>query len=273
MMNAKTLFIHTTMGHILLQIRSKYELFKSALTKTESVGTLANDQLAFSLITRLCRSNRVFLDVGAHIGSVTSEVLYHDSTVQVIAFEAIPEKAAHLKKTFPAICVHECAVGSSQCEVPFFVHQKLSGYSSLNIPSETSDKFIAKIRVKMKTLDSVLESVSTIDAIKIDVEGAELQTLRGGRDTLMRNRPVVMFESCVDDNDYQNAIELWSLLDDLDYVVLLPNRLAHEGKGLSKDSFLDSHVYPRRSTNYFAVPNERRTEFCSRARDLLGIRV
>jgi hypothetical protein len=37
------------------------------------------------------------------------------------------------------------------------------------------------------------------------------------------------------------------------------------------DGFIDSHIYPRRCTNYFAIPSERRIEIRDRARDILGI--
>jgi hypothetical protein len=35
--------------------------------------------------------------------------------------------------------------------------------------------------------------------------------------------------------------------------------------------FIDSHLYPRLTTNYFAIPIERRTETRNKARAILGI--
>jgi len=42
---------------------------------------------------------------------------------------------------------------------------------------------------------------------------------------------------------------------------------------MSLEAFNDGHLYPRRTTNYFAVARERREEVRDRARVVLGIRV
>ena len=55
------------------------------------------------------------------------------------------------------------------------------------------------------------------------------------------------------------------------YELLAPDRMAHFGPGLSLDGFLDSHWYPRRTTNYFGVPTERREEVRGRVRRLLKL--
>jgi hypothetical protein len=66
---------------------------------------------------------------------------------------------------------------------------------------------------------------------------------------------------------------LWQFLDEIGYVIVAPNRLAHDGDGMSLEAFNDGHLYPRRTTNYFAVPRERRGELRDRARVILGIQV
>lgn len=53
---------------------------------------------------------------------------------------------------------------------------------------------IEKIDVELRRLDDTISEDHKIDLIKIDVEGAELQVLKGGVNTIRRNRPVVIFE-------------------------------------------------------------------------------
>jgi len=50
--------------------------------------------------------------------------------------------------------------------------------------------------VRVTTLDKLAEThgLSRLDCIKIDVEGAEPMVLAGGRATLERFRPIVIFE-------------------------------------------------------------------------------
>jgi hypothetical protein len=47
--------------------------------------------------------------------------------------------------------------------------------------------------------------------------------------------------------------------------------VAHEGPSLSKEGFVESHYYPRRTTNYFADPSESREEIRGKAREILKI--
>jgi precorrin-6B methylase 2 len=75
----------------------------------ERAGTVANDQLATKLVTTICQSHKTFVDVGAHIGSVISEVGNSDSTIKIVAIEAILEKIVQLRRKFPFVELHDCA--------------------------------------------------------------------------------------------------------------------------------------------------------------------
>jgi FkbM family methyltransferase len=266
------MLLNTFAGNILLAARDKFEIVRAALLNPESVGMLANDQLATELVTKMCRPGKLFVDVGAHIGSIISKVQQHDQSIEIIAIEAIPEKIENLRRKFQNVKFHNCAAGESESEASFFINTKQSGYSSLNQPGSAESNIIQEIKVSIKKLDDLLPS-EDIDVIKIDVEGAELGVVRGGEDVLSANRPVIMFESAsMDEGDLGYTKEgLWQWFADHEYQVLIPNRVAHNDDGLSQKSFIDSHVYPRRTTNYFAVPKERRTESRDRARDVLGI--
>ena len=122
----------------------------------------------------------------------------------------------------------------------------------------------------MNTLDQLLPS-SGVDVIKIDVEGAELQVIIGGKNVINSDFPVVYFESGSDvELELLNGI--WKTMNEMEYRIVVPNRLAHhDEEGLSLVGFLESHKYSRRSTNYFAVPAKRRVEIRERARKILSI--
>ena len=180
----------------------------------------------------------------------------------------MPDKAAQLSRKFPDIEVHACALGDEPGEMPFYVNTRKSGYSSLIQPEAAADQTIEEIRVPVMRLDDLVSS-RDVDVIKIDVEGTEFGVLRGSGNVLAQSRPLIMFESGPKADDQLSP--LWQLFADNDYAVLVPNRLAHLDTGLSLEGFLESHRYPRRTTNYFAVPRERIEEYRSRARRLLGV--
>ncbi|MBI4937964.1 MAG: FkbM family methyltransferase [Nitrosomonadales bacterium] len=268
----KQYLLNTIMGRAALSLRDKFEILHAALFDSDGVGTLANDQLAMKLVTAICQPGKVFIDVGAHIGSVISQVAHHDPSIRIVAIEAIPEKIAALRRKFPAIELHDCAVGESTGEVSFFINVKQSGYSSLKRPEDANKGIISEIRVPIRRLDTLVTS-SDVDVIKIDVEGAELGALRGSENILNNCRPVIMFESGPQpDDDVDNGKSaLFQFLTLNGYAIFVPNRVAHNDAGLSENGFIESHLYPRRTTNYFAIPKERRVEVRDRARSILNI--
>ncbi|MGD9632178.1 MAG: FkbM family methyltransferase [Pirellulales bacterium] len=231
--------------------------------RLEQLGQLANDELAGFLVARLCRPGMMFVDVGAHIGSVVAEVLHHCPNSPIVAVEAVPAKVENLRRRFPSVDIISCALGEVDGETSFSVDTVQSGYSTL---AERNGSGAEKITVRLHRLDSVI--CGSVDVLKIDVEGAELGVLRGGEQLIAKCRPVIMFESGPEEPLHTHA-DLWQWFADRSYDVLVPNRLAHHSAGLSLDSFLDSHVYPRRATNYFAVPVERREEIREKAYKLL----
>ena len=269
MQELKARLVGTSVGLWLLGLRDTLSIVRAACRSPERVGTVANDHLAALLAVSICRPGHVFVDVGAHIGSIIASAKRRSRPSKIVAIEAIPERADSLRKRFPDVQVTQCAVGASEgTDIAFFVNEARSGYSSL-----ARGKGSREIRVPLRTLDSVLVG-NDIDVIKIDIEGAELGALRGAVRVLSRHRPTVMFESapgCGLRLGYSTTA-LWRFFDEIGYVVVAPNRLAHDGDGMSLEAFNDGHLYPRRTTNYFAVARERREELRERARRVLGIR-
>jgi FkbM family methyltransferase len=270
MQETKARLLGSAFGLWLLELRDKLNIVRAACCSPESVGTLANDQLAALLVVSICRPGRVFVDVGAHIGSIVASAQRRSRPSKIVAVEAIPERAASLRRRFREVEIVQCAVGESDgADVAFFVNQAQSGYSSL-----ARREGLREIRVPLRTLDTVLAE-DEVDVIKIDIEGGELGALRGAVSVLSKHRPTVMFESapgCGARLGY-GTTALWRFFDELGYVIVAPNRLAHEADGMSLEAFNDGHLYPRRTTNYFAVARERREEVRDRARLVLGIQV
>lgn len=267
----KRLIVNTFVGRLAISVREALGRTYTAFANPEAAGTVANDYLAGFLTTRLCKDSATFVDVGAHIGSVIADVARRCPTAKIIAIEAMPDKADRLRRTFPHVEVHSCALSDHSGEATFHVHTKQSGYSSLGRPSSHGGE-VLEIKVPLRKLDDILTG-GGIDFMKIDVEGAELGVLKGGERVIAENRPTVMFESGppADDGLGFTKEGLWRWLAGQNYVVLIPNRLAHNDPGLSLEGFIESHLYPRRTTNYFAVASERRVELRDKAREVLGL--
>ncbi len=260
----KRMLAGTGLGNAAVRMRDRLGLVRSAMGGSAELGDLRNNAIANRLVIGLRRPGRTFIDVGAHIGSVLGEVV-RTSPGKVIAFEAIPAKAAHLAKKFPDVLVHNCALLDRNGEERFFVDNAKSGYSSLS----RRDGDVTEIVVPVSRMDSLIAD-DDVDVIKIDVEGAELGVLRGAEAVVARCRPVVLFESGPGDVMGFTKEALWRWFDEREYQIYFPDRVSRAARAATLEVFIDSHEYPRRSMNYFAIPAERLEEVSARAQALLN---
>ncbi|HEY1890645.1 MAG TPA: hypothetical protein VGG63_09565 [Steroidobacteraceae bacterium] len=117
--------------------------------------------------------------------------------------------------------------------------------------------------------------------LRIDAEGAELGVLPGAESAMSRGRPLIAFQSRPNLQDHSNPqaneranedkARIWDWFAKRDYAVCAPDRVAHYDDGMALNTFLDSHLYPRRTTHYIAIPREKRLEVRGAARALLGL--
>jgi FkbM family methyltransferase len=249
------------LGPWLIRLRHIAGILSQTLSNNAESGTTGiQDYISEILLARLPAPGTTFVDVGAHLGSIVGQVQRSQRDVAIVAIEAVPEKAESLKRQFPAAVIHHCAAGDEDRETAFFVDDERSAHSSL------SQRAGREVVVPMRRLDTLLEGANAIDIVKLDVEGAELQVLRGAAETVESHRPICAFESV---NDWA---EIFDWFAEREYQLFVPNRVAHDGPPLSREGFDEAHYHPRRTTDYFAIPAERRTEVRDRARQVLGVR-
>jgi hypothetical protein len=88
--------------------------------------------------------------------------------------------------------VYPFALGSIEGNVEYYIRSEDGGGNGIKFLSE-ADKTRETITVMEKTLDSF--KLKNVGFIKIDVEGVELEVLRGAEDTLRQNGyPKILFE-------------------------------------------------------------------------------
>ena len=143
-----------------------------------------------------CRGRRCVLDVGAHIGLVTlpmSSVIAPDG--KVFAFEPaeanrrLPESHIACNGFDNVVVCPDLVGGEARENVRFFEQAEPSGMCA-RLPDK--DGNYAETRRRQVTLDDYCthHDISP-EVIKIDVEGAEIDVLRGGAHTLARSGPLI----------------------------------------------------------------------------------
>jgi FkbM family methyltransferase len=133
------------------------------------------------------------IDIGANMGVVLRDIVRVAPRGRHIAYEPLPELAAELARDFPQVDVRNAAVSDHVGEATFHRHKARdtrSGLSALDYPEEQLERFL----VRLEDLDSSLPENYAPSLIKIDVEGAEEQVIRGAGRTLAQHRPTVIFE-------------------------------------------------------------------------------
>jgi FkbM family methyltransferase len=134
-----------------------------------------------------------FIDVGANIGVYTHAI--RKVARRVVAFEPVPSLAEALRRRYPDVEVHACALSAS------------SGQAILHIPSRADEIVFPRASLNAEAnpgfhQDTVAVTTRSLDdfrfqdvrAIKIDVEGHEEAVLRGAVETIRATRPALLVE-------------------------------------------------------------------------------
>lgn len=176
-----------------------------------------------AILASVLRGDATYVDVGANRGQILREAVRVAPRGTHLAFEPIPSVAAELVAAFPQVDCRQMALGASAGAAEFCYFRTMPGWSGLRRSPEISDERgdPEYITVNVSTLDAEL-AACTPTVVKIDVEGAELSVVEGGREVLSRSRPVVIFEHVASAADLYGSSsgELWELFDGLGYEIL-----------------------------------------------------
>lgn len=135
-----------------------------------------------------CRSFRTAVDVGAHIGLWSMQLLLHFRYVH--AFEPLAEHCACWQLNMGGMSsgrdlyLHQCALGDHEGAVWIETLPTSSGDSRVAVGVEGN--------IPLRMLDSF--DIPDVDFIKLDCEGYELFALKGGAQTIARDLPVICVE-------------------------------------------------------------------------------
>ena len=143
------------------------------------------------------RTRRTFVDVGANFGVFTHAA--HRRNFQVAAFEPFPDCVAILRayaRAHSDVMIHNVALGAAHGTATLHVPRSRARFipalgtlrEGTNLPGLRVENF----RVDVAPLDAF--ALRNVGALKIDVEGYEFDVLAGARETIARERPLILVE-------------------------------------------------------------------------------
>lgn len=136
----------------------------------------------------------VALDVGASYGLLS--YVFSKRFQVVHAFEPIPKVYECLLKNLETqnltnVKAYNLALGSENKEL--YIKSEPDITLGAHLTGEIKEDGYTYSKINVVTLDSL--GIKNVSLLKIDVEGFELLVLKGGIETIRRDRPVIFFET------------------------------------------------------------------------------
>ena len=155
------------------------------------------------------------IDIGAHIGryTITSSKQVGDSG-KVVAIEADPDNFELLKKNITLnkltnVLPLNYAVFSTRTRMKLYEQSASAKYNSVMLAR--AGKTENYVEVNAETLDDILKQngINQVNWIKIDVEGAEYEVLKGSTKTLASGNVSLLVEihNIEDPSHYDNIVD------------------------------------------------------------------
>ena len=216
----------------------------------------------FYFLSKFLKKGMVFIDVGANVGlySLFASRLV-GKTGQVVAIEPSLREFNRLKqnlkmnkiknlKALKLALTNRDAIKKLNVAIsPYEGHNSFGpfGYETTKI-DHTED-------VVTKTLDKLVQKtkIKQIDAIKIDVKGAELSVLEGGLQTLKLLKPLPLMELSDRTLTKQgsNSNQIWKLLSRLSYIIYEFNQSSGKLQKAKQKKYYDGE-------NIIVIPKNKR---------------
>jgi FkbM family methyltransferase len=194
-----------------------------------SIGIYLNEGFSDGSIAekfiRFLKPGMIAVDCGAHIGEYTLLFAHLvGSNGRVYAFEPDPRVFKILKENVSINNLHNVVLNnialSDFCgETDFLLNTDPTASSLV----KAGNHIIESTRVSVTTLDSFIQEnkITKIDALKIDVEGAEEAVLNGAKEVLSHFEPGLIVVEC--ELDPQEPQRIGSLLKNFGYRISMIN--------------------------------------------------
>ncbi|MCF3648452.1 FkbM family methyltransferase [Synoicihabitans lomoniglobus] len=171
------------------------------------------------------QSRPIILDIGAHHGGSVRDYRQHFPDATIHAFEPSPEIYNILKKSTasdPSVSAHQLALSDQVGQLDFHLNRDSFTNSLLQIDDLAGDAWGDDVyraksvkSVDVSTLDTLCSQgvFDRITILKIDVQGAELKVLRGGKGLFENGKVGMVYCEIVLVPTYQGQGDYIEILD------------------------------------------------------------
>lgn len=218
----------------------------------------------------LSSGNSVFIDVGVNTGQTLLKVMAINPSTPYIGFEPNPNCLHYVyelirRNKFSSITIFPFAVSDKSGVIDLELYSSSTTDSLASIVPDFRKKKYSIIKVPVIRGEDIgfLNEIKA-GIIKIDVEGGELEVIKGLFSVIKRNRPILVCEvlpvySIENQSRWRRQNELESMLRSMSYLIL---RIEGPDSFVEIQSIGIHHDIDR--VNYLFYPSERRNELIGR---------
>ena len=208
----------------------------------------------FKFVFNNTKKADTILDFGAHIGVfalIAAQTTGKEG--RVYAFEPSPATYQLLQKSITinnaegVIKAFQKAAGSSVGKTTFFISDAQADNAN-SLVNYKEDRPLHGIEIDVTTIDAFVneQKLTKVNFIKIDVEGAEYDVLKGGVETFNKFRPACILaihpEPVQAKGD--NLEEIYDFIQSLNYRALYNNKLITKEAFCTNTGLIDLHLLP-----------------------------
>jgi FkbM family methyltransferase len=211
------------------------------------------DLLTKRIIRQHCRPESNCIDAGTHKGEVLDWFLKYCPQGQHFAFEPVPSLFRNLAERYAGTNaqIYPVALSNMKGLSPFNFVISNPAYSGLKRRTyDRQNEIDTTIMVQTDTLDNLVPEDTPIHFIKIDVEGGELNVLKGATRILRNHHPVIIFEFGIGGSDVYGVTpeEMYAFLSSFNYKIFLLEDFIRQRHSLSSEGFQKQF---REKLNYY----------------------
>lgn len=182
------------------------------------------------LIRKFCaataaRPSGVLLDIGANLGFTT--LATHHAFPAVLAFEPNPRLASTFETLMRLndvtnVTRHGFALGDADTTAPLRIENPRNTGTGTLLPTIAEEPDAYSLTVSVRRGDDVISSLGDprVAAIKMDVQGFEPKVIDGLRQTIARDKPVILSEIYTDETrDFLLSRDFAAMLGGVDMFI------------------------------------------------------
>ena len=197
--------LYTRHHNIYVRIKSRQYSFWYRSVDFDDLNMMCRENLKFwesksrEIFSILSLSSNTVFDIGSYTGVYALVAAKSNKKLKVSAFEPNPDLFSALEKNLKLnrirnVKSEQMALDDQPGEAYLYLNHDIHTSIGSLIQSSKAGK---KVLVRKTTLDIYCEnhSISSIDLMKIDVEGYETNVLQGGSSIIKKSSPIILMES------------------------------------------------------------------------------